>query len=407
MAQTWKTACKGIRYREHPTRKHGIRADRYYCLQYRRFGKVVNEAIGWASDGFTQAEAERLLAKLRENWRTGEGPQTLAEMRDASAKKRADEEAFEQSERKRLVSLDSYFENSYKEFALRSKKHDTALKEFSIYSLWLKPIFGDTPIVQIDSSDWSKLLRPIDKKNLSISTRRHICGTLCRILKHAQLHGHNVYIPTMKSLGISYPTDNRRTRVVTDSELKLILSTLLDRDILAYRLVLFAALTGCRFSEAASLKWADISEDFYITFKKTKNKHNRTIPASNSIIELFNSIGRKNNSDLVFPNHKGEQYTEAPQSFRKIIIENKFNEGRDEHDRISFHSLRHTVATKLGKNLDIRSLMDTLGWIHVTMAARYMHGDEERKKKALNMIGSMLEEKNPTKTIKFDASEDG
>jgi len=39
-----------------------------------------------------------------------------------------------------------------------------------------------------------------------------------------------------------------------------------------------------------------------------------------------------------------------------------FNKGRDKRNRISFHIIRHTVATNLARQLDIRGLMDIMGW---------------------------------------------
>lgn len=44
------------------------------------------------------------------------------------------------------------------------------------------------------------------------------------------------------------------------------------------------------------------------------------------------------------------------------------------------------MATKLGTLLDLRSLMDTLGWKRVAMAARYMHGNDDLKKSALDVV---------------------
>ncbi|MCL1916614.1 MAG: hypothetical protein FWG17_07940 [Desulfovibrionaceae bacterium] len=45
----WTTASRGIRYREHETRKHGKLPDRYWCIQYKLKGRNVNEAVGWWS----------------------------------------------------------------------------------------------------------------------------------------------------------------------------------------------------------------------------------------------------------------------------------------------------------------------------------------------------------------------
>ena len=46
MTQWHKTDFKGIRYRKHPTRKHGVQADRYYVLTYKLDGKTKTEAVG-------------------------------------------------------------------------------------------------------------------------------------------------------------------------------------------------------------------------------------------------------------------------------------------------------------------------------------------------------------------------
>lgn len=51
MAVKWISASPGVRYREHGTRRHGKKPDRYWCVQYRRNGQTINEAIGWWSQG--------------------------------------------------------------------------------------------------------------------------------------------------------------------------------------------------------------------------------------------------------------------------------------------------------------------------------------------------------------------
>jgi len=64
--QKWVKAERGIRYRVHPTRKHGIQQDRYYILRLSVDGSIRQEALGWASEGITLAKARLELAKLKE-----------------------------------------------------------------------------------------------------------------------------------------------------------------------------------------------------------------------------------------------------------------------------------------------------------------------------------------------------
>lgn len=97
MAQ-WKTlkdadGKSGIRYREHPTRKHGAVADRYYTASYWWQGKTVSESIGWASEGWTPSKCFGLLAEIKHNQATGTGPCTFSELRAQADKKRVAEQA--------------------------------------------------------------------------------------------------------------------------------------------------------------------------------------------------------------------------------------------------------------------------------------------------------------------------
>lgn len=57
----------GVRYRKHPTRKHGAVPDRYYVINYWWQKKTVSEAVGWASEEWTPSECFRQLAMIKHN----------------------------------------------------------------------------------------------------------------------------------------------------------------------------------------------------------------------------------------------------------------------------------------------------------------------------------------------------
>src|SRR3981081_1093029 len=95
MAGKWLTITPGIRARDHATRRHGVRLDRYFTLRFSVDGHQVEEALGWASEGWTLARVQEELGKLREAKRTGEGPATLRERSQAmrlSERKKAEAE---------------------------------------------------------------------------------------------------------------------------------------------------------------------------------------------------------------------------------------------------------------------------------------------------------------------------
>ena len=90
----------------------------------------------------------------------------------------------------------------------------------------------------------------------------------------------------------------------------------------------------------------------------------------------------------VFTKEDGSAYLQAPYSFATVVKNFGLNEGRSERDQITFHSIRHTVATRLAQRLGPRDLMDVMGWRTVQMAMRYVHANEDAKMKALSMLGA-------------------
>ncbi len=91
---TWKALKNadgkgGIRYREHPTRKHGAVPDRYYAAVYWWQGRTVSEGIGWSSEHWTPTKCFDLLATIKENQGIGKGPCTIRELRELNEKQRA------------------------------------------------------------------------------------------------------------------------------------------------------------------------------------------------------------------------------------------------------------------------------------------------------------------------------
>ena len=55
-----------MRYYEHKTRKYGVRFDRYYTIRYKINGKDKEEALGRASNGWTEQKAAGRLAELKQ-----------------------------------------------------------------------------------------------------------------------------------------------------------------------------------------------------------------------------------------------------------------------------------------------------------------------------------------------------
>ncbi|MDR1656903.1 MAG: hypothetical protein LBT47_05020 [Deltaproteobacteria bacterium] len=156
----WTAAGKGIRYKEHPTRKHGKRPDRYWCIQYELHGRNINEAVGWWSDGITQSHCEELISTLRINQKGGQGPQTLKEMREFNKDRREKEAAANAMARNRNRTLGGFFEIEYLPRIELNQSPITIGQKKRFIKTWLAPL-TDKPLHDITTTDLeNNVLRP-------------------------------------------------------------------------------------------------------------------------------------------------------------------------------------------------------------------------------------------------------
>jgi integrase len=395
MAKWINTKHAGIRYREHAERKNGIRRDRYYAIRFMVDGKRKEEALGWETvwkrnhEGGISLEKEALnrLAELEKNRREGTGPRTFGE-------KRAEDEAKEAGAKAAANrTLAEYWQESYFPAAQRSKKANSWSKEESHFRLWLEPLIGALPLRSIGLKQWDELVKTLSAKGLSPRSKEYITGTLRRILKH----GYDRRMvddspPSGKRIGVTGPGNNRRMRVISHEEEAAIMEQLSIVDLHAWRVTRFSFLTGCRAGEAFTLTWQNIDRNRgVVVFAETKNRDSRTIPLSKPLQDLFDSMESGTPSRHIFTKADGSPYLEAPCSFRTVVGNLRFNQDYSKSDKLMFHSIRHTVATRLAQRLGPRDLMDVMGWRTVQMAMRYVDGNEDAKTKALAMLGAAPE----------------
>jgi len=57
MTTKHNTIYPGVRFREHLSRKYNGSADRYFFIRYRLNGKLKEEGLGWASEGWNAKKA--------------------------------------------------------------------------------------------------------------------------------------------------------------------------------------------------------------------------------------------------------------------------------------------------------------------------------------------------------------
>lgn len=400
-----KTKYPGIRFRWHATRKHGVQFDRYYTWTYKHEGKTRTEALGWSSEGVTLDRAIEIVSEIRQNQRTGTGPQTLAEKkrlaeeaRQAEIERQRSEREAAELEKKRNVTLKEFFDTEYLPIQQTHKGRDTWIKEFQHGKNWIFPIIGNVPLKDVSSFHIERIKKSMLDAGRTPRTIQYCFATIRQTWNHARRIGlvtgdsptRNVKIPRF---------DNKRQRYLTPAECVSLLEELKKRSATTYRLALLSLDAGLRFSEIARLQWQDIDlvrETILLT--DTKSSRNRTVYMTERVKAMLAGMPKAGPDTLVFPDRNGGKIKHISKTFDEVVADLGLNHGIDD-DRLKcvFHTLRHTHASRLLEaGVDIYRVKELLGHANVTTTERYSHVTADRLRAAIRDMEGM---NNSTKVI--------
>jgi hypothetical protein len=243
-----KSKFQGVRYREHPTRKHGLLPDRYYTIFYKLDGKMVQEALGWSSESWeeqingekkranwTEKRAAGVLAELQKNQSVGTGPRTLKEKRALKEKAQAILKA-------ESLTLAEFWEQDYQHVLKARIKPTSWKKEVSHFKNRIQPAMGNKALTSITSVDVERMVDQMRVDELTPRTQQYAVGTFFRIWKHAAKR-KLVKIGDNPALAVPVKqVNNTRLRILSPEELKNILQHLATSDPAAHDITLFCAI---------------------------------------------------------------------------------------------------------------------------------------------------------------------
>lgn len=397
----------GIRYRTHPTRKHGVGPDKYFTLYYKLDGRPRQEALGWASDGWTEKKASIVMAELRRNQAAGEGPRSLAE------KKELEEQA---RERANIAKLKAEIEQTtfqdagtaFIKWAKTSKKdwdHDeTRLK------LHINPVIGDMRLKDVEPAHIEKLKANCQEKGLAAGTVRHCMQTTRAVFNHAsRLGSHKGENPTKK---VKFPRlDNDRKRFFTYDQADKLLAALWKNDRDLHDIALLGFYAGLRFSEIARLRWVDVDLDHGVIHVIDAKSGNREAYITDNLREMFLRNQKKDSSHLVnpcpvkdkaqgdvfespclvFPGPvKGRVQKDVSDRFMKVVNNLGLNKDVfDSRQKLTFHSTRHSFGSWLAlQGTPLLTIKELMGHKTIEMTMRYAHLMPDHKRKAVDKLSA-------------------
>lgn len=395
---------KGVRWRQHPTRKHGIQFDRYYALRYQVDGERREEGLGWASDaeGWTEEKAALKLAELKAASRCGAGPARLSEERWMAKEKRKAEEA----DRKRLeeerlqqerdlITVAQFFEKTYFPQCQADKKKGSWRTEELLFRNWINPVIGGKPLKEVSPIHLEKIKSNMAKAGRTPRTIHYCLAVVRQIFNAAKRLSH--FADDNPVSKVKKPTaDNRRVRFLSHDEAKTLLDALKARSQQLHDISLVSLHCGLRAGEIFNLCWQDLDlERGQILVKDAKSGRNRTAYMTAEVRQMFawRSVLERRH-DLVFPNTRGGRIETISNAFDEVVKCLGWNNGvTDPRHRVVFHTCRHSFASWLVEaGTDLYTVKELLGHQSISMTERYSHLGANSLKRAVSVLEKVLRE---------------
>jgi integrase len=381
----WKylEGVRGIRYREHPTRKHGAIPDKYFTICYQYQGERKEEGFGWLSEGRTLKKAMKRLEELKEAARDPEikNPDGTAkatrlyEARQAEESRRTEEaKAKEQRERDNLT-FGQFFKKTYLPISKTNKKRESWKKEEEHYRLYLEPVLGNRPLREIKPLNVERVKKNILDAGRSPRFLQYCLATFRQVWNMARRDGLVSEDSPTKAVKIP-KIENKRVRFLSQEEAADLLNHLKAVNLTIHDMAFLSLFSGMRFGEIKSLKWGavDLGRGL-ITVFDGKGTKTRTAYMTTEVKEMLAARERMDPESLVFPTHDGREYSDTPTTFREAVEALGLNKGiTDPRQKVVFHTLRHSYASWLVEaGTDIYNVKELLGHGTIAMTERYSH----------------------------------
>ncbi len=271
----------------------------------------------------------------------------------------------------RQKTFGEFVKDWFKTYVLTNNKLSEQQSKETILRIHLKPFFGELKLGEITSRHIDQFKRKQQAEGLNPKTINNQIAVLSKIFHSAVEWGDLDNIPVMKLLRVPA----KKIRFLDENECTALLADQVEP--MWSQMITTAIHTGMRMGELMGLQWEDIDFDRHvITVRRSivrgeitspKSHKSRTIPMTKQLDDLLYSIRQKRG--LVFWSKESVAIMpkQAVCALWRVCA-------RTGVDRIGWHALRHTFASRLVmRGVPIRHVQQLLGHSSVTMTERYSH----------------------------------
>src|SRR5664280_1475137 len=394
MSAKWiSTKFKGVRYYEHPIRKHGVGKDKYLSIRYQRDGKRIEEGIGWTSEldpkdnkKWSPEKAALVLAELKEAAKgLKQGPSRLSERRADDDKRKEDEKAEQGFRKQEAITFNEIFKKRYFPICQQNKTKRAWATEDSLFKLWIDPVIGALPLKSISPIHLERIKNNMGNKGRAPRSINYVLSVIRQVYNYSRRNNlYSGFWPGSNKAVKIPKNDNRRQRYLTHEEAGALLAGLkaISSDI--HDMALLSLNCGLRAGEIFSLTWADVEiKKKMIFIRDPKNKRNRHAYMTNEVKTMLTEREQGKMSDNIFirrsakddPKNLKRQVDRISKTFNRVVTALNLNKDiTDTRQKVVFHSLRHTYASWLVESgVNLYTVQKLLGHENISMTERYSH----------------------------------
>jgi len=268
------------------------------------------------------------------------------------------------------------------------QSRETYIAAINALHAWTKDWYKEAAS-NIMSSDITKLFHKMREKGLSDSTIGKLRADIRKVYEFGMLFDHVKGIKHCPTTGVSIKSRKRmRTEILSDDEIKKLLTYAQTYEPAWYPIWAFAVYTGCRNGELYALKWSDIDfQERLITVQRSYNRKARMDKSTKTgdwrkvsicaplwmiVEDLKNAYdheverGSCKYLGYVLPRPGRWQNGEQARVLRQFCEEIGITP-------VCFHTLRACFATELLKRgVDVPSVMRVGGWKSLKTMMHYV-----------------------------------
>lgn len=323
------------------------------------------------------------------------------------------------------ITVDAWFWEWISTYKSRTIKPTTLERYQSYYKNHLQTPLGNKRLVDIRANDIQKILNAMADQNFArqtIELVKVVLNGMCEQARKNKLIKEN----PLSDVTIPKGAGKKQRNSLTRQEQELVLEYVQTHASKYYTLYALALCTGMRIGELLGLRWQDV--DFskrvihvtgtlaklsargskpYRTTPKTKTSY-RDIPMTKEVYEIL-KWERKEQlrikiqqgeqwkplqglEDLVFLSRTGKPQAQSNIELANRRIIKQIEKDGKEITPFSFHSLRHTFATRAIENgMNPQTLKAILGHSSLSMTMDlYSHVMEDTKAEEMEKMRNML-----------------